>query len=126
NSPCQFLSTLPGIAYGPGNCDQIGDQIDGELSVGTHNHNRKQVVSDSLEVGDKLCYTTWVKPYAHNQSGWAYSSARCVTVGKRPKLQVLGGDVITAGSIQAGVTTKVDGDYGSWGEYGLLAGGDVM
>src|SRR5690606_36499098 len=68
----------------------------------------------------------WVKPYAHNQSGWAYSSARCVTVGKRPKLQVLGGDVITAGSIQAGVTTKVDGDYGSWGEYGLLAGGDVM
>src|SRR5690606_17991937 len=75
---------------------------------------------------DKLCYMTWVNPPSHSSGGWAYSGADCTIVGKRPKLQVHGGDVITPENIKTSVTAKSDGDYGSWGEYGLLAGGDVM
>lgn len=66
--------------------------------------------------------------------GYAYA---CTPIGKSPLVQVWGGDVRTgAAFLNGGVgnekaiirTTKFgtdSGTYGSWGEYGLMATGDV-
>ncbi|MGK2896570.1 MAG: hypothetical protein ACSLEY_03155 [Candidatus Saccharimonadales bacterium] len=84
-----------------------------------------------LEVGSKLCFGLSIKPWSNVPGGsggddWRHSSLACVTVAKRPKLQVHGGDVsVHDGGIitslsqyGTGVTAKT---YGSWVEYGAIS-----
>lgn len=105
--------------------------------------------SGDYAVGTKICYIAAVWPsdshgFANpstaidesNQgealtetgSRWHLSSPSCFTVVKRPTLSSLGGDLYAPGGI-LGVTTKrgaAGGSgsslFGSWSEYGLVAG----
>ena len=105
--------------------------------------------SGTYPVGTKICYIAAVWPsdshgFANpstaidesNQgealtetgSRWHLSSPSCFTVVKRPTLSSLGGDLYAPGGI-LGVTTKrgaASGSgsslFGSWSEYGLVAG----
>ena len=105
--------------------------------------------SGDYAVGTKICYIAAVWPsdshgFANpstaidesNQgealtetgSRWHLSSPSCFTVVKRPTLSSLGGDLYAPGGI-LGVTTKrgaASGSgsslFGSWSEYGLVAG----
>jgi hypothetical protein len=80
-----------------------------------------------LPIGSKICYTLRVKPASSTNSDWIKSAPICVTIGKQPKTQIWGGDLITGGDIQTSQSLKKFGDtfstFGSWGEYAFFAEG---
>lgn len=82
----------------------------------------------SLEIGDRLCYMTSVSRPTHsdNDTVWRHSAPACLTVGVRPHMQVRSGDVMIGGHIITGRTDRQTGSerrsYGSWAEYGAVAG----
>ena len=99
-------------------------------------------VDDSWQVGTKLCYVfTIAKPTEKDSPTDRYSRAACVIVGKRPTVQIHGGDVtvgryfkaddVTSGAapnVKGSITTKagsVNKTFGSWAEYGIFAPGVV-
>lgn len=59
------------------------------LSLPAHS----EVVED-LEIGTKICYSLSVQPYTHNSTQWRHSAPICIVVGKKPKVQVWGGDLL--------------------------------
>ncbi len=91
-----------------------------------------QVLGD-YPVGTRVCYALSVQPLAHNDSRWRHSTPFCVTISKKPKVQVLGGDLWvgrgTSSTIKTSVTVRPQGGtntyYGSWGEYALVPSGLV-
>jgi len=87
---------------------------------------------DDEVAGTKVCYALSV--FSYNQEigsnkRWSYSIPACVTVAKKPKVQVLGGDLITGSDVSSSTSVKsIDGvqrTFGSWVEYGIFAGGTV-
>lgn len=101
------------------------------------------IIDDSWDIGDKVCYVLVInKPTEQAAPGNRYSRAACVVIGKRPTVQVLGGDITVgrtfetdpeplgtaASTIQTGVTVKgdpVNKIFGSWVEYGAFAPGPI-
>lgn len=101
-------------------------------------------VEDRWPVGTKVCYVLVVsKPTEKDTPTNRHSRAACVVIGKRPTVQVHGGDLNVGGrisgdteapgaitsKIQTGLTIKsapVDGTFGSWAEYGLFAPGAII
>jgi len=56
---------------------------------------------------------------------WRHSAADCVTVAKRPRVQVRGEDVAVRGNIITSVSKFADGKtFGSWVEYGAFSLGE--
>lgn len=99
-------------------------------------------VDDSWQVGTKLCYVLVIdKPTQKNTPVDRFSRAACVVVGKRPTVQVHGGDLVVGRYFKAGdisetssanvrgsLTTKsgsINKTFGSWVEYGIFAPGIV-
>ncbi len=80
-----------------------------------------------IPVGTRVCYVLSVQPRANNDSKWAHSKPKCSIVGKKPKVQIWGGDVLVRGSIETSTSVKtVDGTtktFGSWVEYGVFSVG---
>jgi hypothetical protein len=80
-----------------------------------------------IPVGSKVCYVLSVQPRANNDSKWAHSKPKCSVVGKKPKLQIWGGDVAVRGSIETSTSVKtINGTtktFGSWVEYGVFSVG---
>jgi hypothetical protein len=74
-----------------------------------------------------------IQKYAHNQDGWRHSQLYCNVVSKKPKINVVGSDVIvgrgtTSAIITSTVRKTVSGEaqtYGSWGEYAISASGSI-
>lgn len=92
-----------------------------------------QTLSD-VSIGSRVCYTLSVRPYSSSAGTTArHSTPFCVTISKKPKVQILGSDLIvgknTTSAISTATTRKtVDGTartYGSWGEYGAIASGII-
>lgn len=104
---------------------------------------RQLAVEDKWPVGTKVCYVLSLnKPSEKATPTNRHSPGVCVVIGKRPSVQVWGGDLSVgsvipgdpegpnalAAKIQTGLTVKappVDGVYGSWVEYGVFAPGTV-
>jgi hypothetical protein len=97
-----------------------------------------KIVDGALPVGTRICYALSIKPYntnASQQNSWSHSTPDCVVVAKKPKVQVLGSDLIVGrASVYnpariSKVTTSVTGvtglNYGSWSEYGVIPSGVV-
>ncbi|AGL62355.1 exported protein of unknown function [Candidatus Saccharimonas aalborgensis] len=94
------------------------------------------IKADDYAIGDTVCRIVAVSGYDYlhtSSSDHRISYPGCVTIGKRPLVQVWGGDIrVGAGalstsgyassnsSIIAQPRVTDDGTYGSWGEYGLL------
>jgi len=87
-------------------------------------------------VGTRLCFAMSIKRNSSDSTDWRHSKLYCLVVGKKPKVQVFGGDLIVgrgytaAGAkISANVVTSAsqkDGTYyGSWSEYAILPSGFV-
>lgn len=88
------------------------------------------IIADNIDIGDvavgtKICFTLSVQPYSNTDARWAHAKPKCVAVGKKPKLQVWGGDVYTRGKIETSLTAKslAGGQrvFGSWIEYGAFS-----
>lgn len=97
------------------------------------------VVASDLGVGTQICFALSVQPYSSASSNWNHSAPTCLTVGKKPKIQVHGGD-LSVGKLFSGATTntkrvqtsisaKNDAGtrkvFGSWIEYGIFATGTI-
>lgn len=81
-------------------------------------------VPDDTPVGTKICFTASVsRPTQEASPVWRHSTLQCIVVGKKPKLQVWGGDVRSGGKIETSTSTitSLSSTYGSWGEYGALS-----
>lgn len=92
---------------------------------------------DDAPVGTKICYLLSVnRPIDTSASNvWRHSIPKCVLVVKKPKIEVIGSDLIVGtGSsseknVQGATTQKLSGGvvktFGSWVEYGIVASGTV-
>ncbi len=89
----------------------------------------------SQAVGTKICYALSVKAVSDTNGDWAHGQPSCVTIAKKPKVQVWGSDLnvgvpLTGGStvnsqISTSVSQQPGETYGSWAEYGVTATGGV-
>ena len=92
-----------------------------------------------LPVGTRVCYTLSVAPFRHDNSGIRHGTPACVTVSKRLKVQVTGGDLIVgrnsvSNTAPVGGSRVVTGSpsfsggnyYGSWAEYGIVPSGTIL
>lgn len=93
-------------------------------------------IADDVEVGSRICFTLSVRSRAHNDTNWQHSAPRCVVIGKKPKVQVQGGDIRvgvarvgqptpSASMILTSQSIKGTTTWGSWGEYGISATGNI-
>lgn len=92
----------------------------GRFTVGTKAFDAVKYTIEDFPVGTRLCFRLSVRPGSSSNSGWV-SVEKCTTVGKKPKVQILGNDLKTRGIVNTSVVTKSDKTYGSWTEYGILA-----
>lgn len=119
-------STVP-CAYYKNGCANIGSGtgtfMPGDTTVGA----LASYTLDDAPAGSRICFALSVTGYdvPHQPSGnwWRNGVPTCVMVGKKPKLQVWGGDVATRANIDVSLTQKTVGVYGSWVEYGAFSVG---
>ncbi|MFZ2125935.1 MAG: hypothetical protein WAV04_00280 [Candidatus Microsaccharimonas sp.] len=84
-------------------------------------------------VGTRICYALSVQPATQSNGNWRHSTPFCVTIAKKPKVQVLGGDLWVGkggvSNVQTSTSTKTISSesriFGSWGEYGLVVSGSI-
>ena len=70
-------------------------------------------IKDEFEAGDEpvgttVCYVLSISPFKEGSSGWRHSSLQCLTYGKKPKVQVWGGDVVVGRSIDGATAANSD------------------
>lgn len=80
-----------------------------------------------VPVGTRICFALSVQPRSNADGAWAHSTPICTVVGKKPKIQIWGGDVAVRGQIDTSTSVKtVSGTtktFGSWVEYGAFSVG---
>lgn len=88
-------------------------------------------------VGTRICFTLSVRPYNQATTDWRHGVPFCVTVAKKPKVQVLGGDLVVGRaspynptqSSRVATSTSFSSAtnlyYGSWSEYAIVPTGIV-
>jgi len=81
-----------------------GNQVFG--ANGITNLSAPQQSLGDLPIGTRICYGLSVHPVTHDYAGWRSSDPFCVTVGKSPKVQILGNDLMV-GRLFAGATGAV-------------------
>lgn len=128
--------TPPGSGTGADPCTYYGNGCKNLASgkqifpVGatTVGQNTTDMVTDA-PAGAHMCYALSVNGFdqdhdPNNQALskiWLNSTPVCIVIGKKPKVQILGGDLATRGGINTGVTQKTNGVFGSWVEYGAFS-----
>lgn len=105
----------------------------GVFNVGSPAQNLKPGVG-GLDIGDvpvgtHICFALSVQPRSYNDASWAHSQPICIVVGKKPKIQVWGGDVSARGNIETSTSVKdmsgTTRTFGSWVEYGTFSAGTI-
>jgi len=79
----------------------------------------------SFAVGAKVCYVLTVAPQANDNPN-PISDQDCITIGKKPKVQVWGGDLNVRGNVTTSTSVKSGRTFGSWAEYGIVASGGII
>ncbi len=70
------------------------------------NHSANATIGAD-EIGTKICYALSVKPFNQDTSNWRHSALKCYVIGKKPKVQVWGGDLIVGRGLEAGGTKRI-------------------
>jgi hypothetical protein len=108
-------------------CENVARDTD-RFSVGAPSSVQPSVsgveVGD-LPVGTRICFALSVQPRSSGSSQWAHSVPVCTVVGKKPKVQIWGGDIAVRGKVETSTTVKNGQTFGSWVEYGVFATGTV-
>lgn len=113
-------------AVGPVN-NKVFESIDNYEELGPYS----QTVSGDYEAGSKICFILTVSPQNNNiNSGDIDSSQVCFVIGKKPKVQIWGGDLISRGKVQTSTSVKTVGAnkyiFGSWVEYGIFTKNTII
>lgn len=131
-APCVAYFTAAGAS-----CSIVNNGTGSEVfSVGLSNLAARAITAGDYEVGTKLCFAFSVQPRASSvpsnpgsDDQWANSAPVCMIIGKKPKVQIWGGDVMSGGIIQTSTSSKnISGTtkmFGSWDEYAALAVGSI-
>lgn len=150
---CSQLFPYIGGTGGRRSCDDVASGTNvfghGANSLDQYAQNAlTATLDDSYEIGTKICFVLIVhKPTQKASPLDRASRASCLTIGKKPSVQIHGGDIrvgrsfVTdpaaatsdssatepiASQINTSVTAKSDGkSYGSWVEYGAFAPGAI-
>jgi len=131
-APCQSHGGAASGDYFQSNvatCQNVGKGT-GSFNIGSPAQNLKPSASGlgvgDLPTGTRVCFTLSVQPRANNDSSWAHSKPVCTVIGKKPKIQVWGGDIKVGGKIETSTSVKNAGGtktFGSWVEYGVFSVG---
>jgi hypothetical protein len=128
-APCQLNGGAPAGNYfrsGDAECQNV-DRGSGVFNIGSPAQNLKPGASNidigDVPVGTRICFTLSVQPRSNNDGNWAHSKPICTVVGKKPKVQVWGGDLKVRGKIEASTSVKNTNIFGSWVEYGAFSVG---
>lgn len=130
----------------------------GVFNPGSANVHSDAYFADDVPVGTQVCYAMGVYPassygpHGNSQDNnaatggspsnpvWRYGNPSCVTIGKKPKVEILGSGLSTPGTVSTSQTLKSYGSggnalaimkdtsrrlYGSWSEYETV-GGNVV
>ncbi len=126
------------ISAGSGNCS-TSHTVGNIYDVGNTSKFTYVDVGD-YAAGTKLCYVESLRDYSSGSHGWRHSAPSCITVGKKPKAQIWGGDLSVGRAfgtllpkndalVKTSASTKtIAGDkktFGSWIEYGIFAPGTI-
>lgn len=127
-------SAVPTTFYGNGATTVTSGSQGFGRGVTALTNSLSQTIPDR-PVGWRVCYALSVQPYTQSDGRWNHSTPACVTVSKKPKVQVLGSDLIVGSgsatnvggtaNITTSKTTKSGQTFGSWAEYGIVASGLV-
>ncbi len=87
------------------------------------------VITGDFTAGTHVCYAFSIQPRASSDGQWAHSVPVCLVIGKKPKVQITGGDLWVKGLIKTSTSDKnlagVNRRFGSWDEYSVSAAGLV-
>lgn len=85
--------------------------------------------------GRKICFVMSVQPFNDSTSNWSHSEMKCLVIGKKPKVQVLSGDLLVGrasptnplrmSDVNTSASSTGGRYYGSWGEYAIVPSGCV-
>lgn len=78
----------------------------------------------SGEAGTKYCYRLAVYPRSGVDDS-EVSTETCITIGKKPKVQIIGGNLSAGGLVNTSTSVKNSRMFGSWTEYGVFAVKDI-
>lgn len=82
-----------------------------------------------LEPGDKYCMSIAIKKESSSSSNWFVSKATCVSIAKKPTMQVWGGSILSNGKVKASTSSKLSGSnrsyFGSWTDSALISRDDI-
>lgn len=130
-APCQAHGGAASGSYfqsADADCLRVGNGS-GKFNLGTPAQNIKPNAVDTAEdlpVGTRICFALSVQPRSTASDDWAHSKPMCTVVGKKPKIQIWGGDISVRGKIETSTSNKdVEGGkiFGSWVEYGAFSVG---
>lgn len=132
NAPCQSGGgSASGDYFKDGNstCKNV-KKGSGIFNLGAPSPNLKPLASaidiGDLPVGTRVCFALSVQPHSNTDARWMHSPPVCTVVGKKPKVQIWGGDIAVRGQIETSTTVKNVGGtkvFGSWVEYGAFSVG---
>ena len=131
SEPCGYYSSK---FVGSNNCEVIGTADNKDFPSGLT--SIPEVTHAVGSIDEKTCFGLAVSPYS-NATGadWRYSKLVCVYAGKKPKVQVWGGNLSVGksfggvlnrdASVQGLISAVKGNSLGSWIEYSILAPGKV-
>ncbi len=132
-APCQGNGGAPAGNYftsADATCRNAG-KGSGVFNLGSPSQNLKPSVSawdiGDVPVGTRICFALSIQPRSNSDTQWGHSKPLCTVVGKKPKVQIWGGDLNVRGKIETSTSVKdVSGSqqtFGSWVEYGVFSVG---
>ncbi len=128
-------ASLPCVYFGSASasCSVVNSSSNVNFNLGNNSLAIYPDVAGDYAAGTKICFALSVQPHANsipsngNDSQWAHSVPVCMVIGKKPKVQLWGGNLFAGGSVGTGTSTKnisgADRTFGSWVEYGIFATG---
>lgn len=132
NDPCRYFSVT-----GPA-CSVLssGNEVNGYGNGAVATYSPNGNIGDE-PVGTRICFAMSVVRGSSATTDWRHSRPACLVVGKKPKIQAYGSDVIvgrgytaTGTKVNSGVTTSISNKsgtyYGSWSEYGIIPSGRIV
>lgn len=125
DSPCDQYKGSTGIAC---SSPLIISSQQSVVGVGGGYYSHSFAVGD-YAAGTKICFVFSVNPSASYVSNWNHSAFDslydCAVVTKKPKVQIIGGNLSVGGLVDTSTSIKNSRMLGSWTEYGVFAVGSI-
>lgn len=128
--PCTYFT-------GEAACDTVTNGVRSSYARNAVVNHPGTTNVDEYGVGTRICFAMSVRQYTQATENWRHSALSCYVIGKKPKVHVLGGDLIVGrgSATNPGATSNVvtsvsslasGAAYGSWAEYAIIPSGVVM